>query len=59
MLTSAYTAIRLGALVYVGRNVKECRSCPIVDGDRDGDRGRKDNDIEANEMDNDADMEPI
>jgi hypothetical protein len=48
MLISAYTATRPGALVYMARNVKECKSYPI---------GDEDEGIEADEMGNDENME--
>jgi hypothetical protein len=46
MLISAYTATRPGALVYVARNVKEYKSCPVRDKD-----DNKDLDIDNSEND--------
>lgn len=58
MLISAYTATRPGALVYVERNVKERRSCPIRDEDRDSSI-EKDKGIELDEISDDENIELI
>src|SRR5438045_7868169 len=49
LLISAYTATRPGALGYVGRNVKEYKSCPIGDEEDDSEEGGEDENIEADE----------
>ena len=49
LLISAYTATRPGALVYVARNVKEYKSCPIGDEEDDSEEGGEDENIEADE----------
>jgi hypothetical protein len=55
MLISAYTATRPGALVYVARNVKEYKSCPVGDEDDNEDTDKENS--ENDEMDDNEDGE--
>jgi len=51
MLISVYTVTRLGTLVYVARNIKEYKSCPVRDKDNNKDidtNNSKNNKIDIN-----------
>jgi hypothetical protein len=51
MLISVYTTTRLGTLVYIARNIKEYKSCPVRDKDNNKDintNNSKNNKIDIN-----------
>lgn len=59
MLISVYTATRPGALVYVARNVKEYKSCPIWDKDDNEDIDIDNSKNDEMDIDKDEDKDNV